>query len=169
MSSEAKLWLLSALAGFAHLLVELDSVRPEGGDKVEGCGQQRLEHAALQRRGLVHGPAAGHLGDGRGGGASPRAQVRGETVSGEQFSVADEIDDDLGRGPAGRRAELADHDVVAVADVSPAGQVFLAAAGVDVLKACDTSLGEPVQEAGQLDEPAAGGAEVQGGAVSAGQ
>jgi hypothetical protein len=49
------------------------------------------------------------------------------------------------------------------------GEVFLAALSVDLAEVADALFGEPVQVSGELGEPAAGGVQVQRGAVGAGQ
>ncbi len=144
-------------------------MRADNLDQVEGCGQHRLEHVVLERRGLVHGPAAGHFRDRRGGGASPGPQVRGDPVSGEQFPVADQVDDGLRRAPAGAGAELTDHGVVFAEQVAAVREVCLAVIGADVAQAGDALPGEPVQEPGQLEQPAVGRVEVERGAQGARQ
>ena|GEM_PF-2817197 len=114
----------------------------------------------MDRRSLVLSCSAGHLGDGRGCGTAPRSQVRADTVEGEQLPVVDQVDDGLGSGPPRRRAELADHDIVLVANVTSVGQVCLATLPVDVGEAGQALPGEPVQESGQLSESPEGGSQV---------
>ncbi len=76
----------------------------EGRHQVAGSGQQRLQDMVAHGRSLVLPGSAGHFSDGRGSGAAPWAQVRGDPVCGEQLPVVDQVDDGLGGGSAGRRA-----------------------------------------------------------------
>jgi hypothetical protein len=156
-------WGMAAplLAGLPDLLVHGDGVRADGGGEVEGCGQHGLQDVISKGRGLVHGPAAGHLGDRGGGGPAPGPQARGRPVRGEQLAVAEQVDDDLGGGPANARPVLPGHGSVLVKHVAAVEEGCLAEMVTDLAEAGDALAGEPVQEPCRLAEAAAGGPDVR--------
>ena len=139
--------------GVSDLLQQPGRVRAEGARQVEGGGQQRLQDAVADGRGLVLPGSVRHLGDDRGGGSSPGPQSRGDGVGGEQFPVGDQVGDGLGGGPAGCRAALAGHVPVAVEQVAAVGHPCLAPVVVDAGEGGDALAVQPVQEPGQLGEP----------------
>ena len=131
---------------FADLLVQLDDVRAEGLDQVQGRGEHRLQHFGADGRCLVSLTAGRHFSNRGCCRTAPGAQIGRNPVGGEQVTVVDQIDDHLRGSAADTGALLAHDDAVGVDDVAPERQVLLAEMGVEFGEGSNAPLIEPAEE-----------------------